>query len=84
MSIVNYYFRNGVRKFDCNQALKDGWGMDWHNLASLIGLKLQDRSNPKHHAEISDAENMSGLYVVHYKEGGYQALDHAIEEFKPL
>ena len=82
MSIVIYYKKKGGRVFNCGQAVKDGWGIEWTDLEGLVGLKLQDRTKPKHQVEISGAGDMMGCYTVSFQEGGWLALDHAIEQFK--
>lgn len=80
--IVKYINKRGGRVFNCAQALKDGWGLDWSGEESLVGLKLQDRKKSSHKVEIESADWFMSTLRVHFKEGGWLCFDHAIEQFK--
>lgn len=83
MSIVKYR-GNGVNKvFDVEQALKDGGWPVLH--PKLYPLKMVDRNNPKHTAIIENIrwDSSYGMVFVQWRGGGWNCLDHAIEQFKP-
>lgn len=82
MSFVEYYLKDGQKTFNCALAVKNGWGIEWGS--DLIGIRLQDRKNPIHIVEISKTHWMIGVFIIYFKEGGWQCLDHCIEQFKIL
>ena len=82
--IVQYFERDGLKQFDVVQALADsGWDVDLDELPTLSGLVLADRSNPEHRVTVSEVTctQLFKMWFVHYVEGGWQCLDHAIEQF---
>ncbi|AGO48858.1 hypothetical protein Phi46:3_gp114 [Cellulophaga phage phi46:3] len=81
MGIVKY---NKNRQFSIIQAVKDGWNKEYVVLDDLVGLKLQDRKNPKHKVTISDIGWFMDICNVSFEEGGWLCLDHAIEQFKSI
>jgi len=84
MSIVEYYMKDGFRKFNPNQAIKKAWGIDCDGFdySPLEGLKLQDRQNPTDTTTIDRLDWMLTVAIIYFKEGGYLALDHTIEQFE--
>jgi len=50
MGIVKYIDDGFGKKFNCGQALHDGWGIEWGE--DLVGVKLQDRRNSNHKEQI--------------------------------
>jgi len=85
MSIVEYFETESGRFFDPKLSVKKGWGLDIDRYSQLSGLKLVDRKNKKHLAEIEKVEHPEdiGIAIVYWKCGGYNCLDHVIEQFKP-
>ncbi len=79
MGIVKY---TADRKFNIGQALKDGWEQEWEGEEAIIGLKLQDRKKSKHKVTVENVDWFMGIFMVHFKEGGWLCFDHAIEQFK--
>jgi hypothetical protein len=80
MGLIEYK-ANG--KYNVGQALKDGWGMEWDGLDKLVGLKLQDREDETCKIiTILRYEWSVGVLIVHFDNGGWLALDHAIKYFK--
>jgi len=81
MSIVKYFIKDNVKTFSNKQAVNDGWDAEL-NEEALIGLILEDRSNPKHKVKIKGLNYHLGTMIVHWEEGGWNCLDHAVEQFK--
>lgn len=78
---VEYIGEGFGKKFNIKHNLNKFWGIDFDD---LIGLELVDRSNPKHKAKIVDADFKMGIAVVVWESGGWNCLDHAIEQFDVL
>lgn len=66
------------KKFDVKHNLNKFWGV---NFDELIGLVLVDRIDPNQTAKISSVENEFGMAIVYWENGGWNCLDHAIEQF---
>lgn len=85
MSIVKYFYDYDNQKlFDVKQALKDsGWGIMFKDILETNGLKLVDRNDPKSKVTVSriTLDRLFATYFVHYVEGGWNCLDHAVEQF---
>jgi len=84
VSIIQYTQDRFTKTFDVAQALHDGeWGITLEMLPSVQCLRLIDRNNPEHHVTVSRIEytRWAEMYIVSYAEGGWQCLDHAIEQF---
>jgi hypothetical protein len=79
MAIVKY---TKDRRFSIRKALKDGWEKEYISFDEMIGLKLQDRKKENHLVVIEKYDWYMGVFRVHFKEGGWLCLDHAIEQFK--
>jgi hypothetical protein len=82
MGIVKYKGGGLNRTFNIGQALKDGWGLEWKGEGALVGIKLQDRTNPTHKVEITKTKWMYGTFIVFFGEGDWLCFDHAINQFK--
>jgi hypothetical protein len=83
--IVQYFERDGAKTFDVQQALRcSGWGVELEKLLETTGLVLTDRLKPSHVVTVSHItySRWFEMYFVHYAEGGWQCLDHAIEQFR--
>ncbi len=78
MSIVHYYIKDGRKVFNCGQAVKDGWGVEW---SDVVGLELTRRID-NHKTTITHLGEVAGIITVHFAHGGYLALDHAVEEYR--
>ena len=86
-NIVRYFQRNGAKMFDVKQALRDsGWGVGLDELPAVQGLQLIDRKQPGHTATISAIKHSSsyGMWFIYFENGGWQCLDHAIEQFAAI
>ena len=82
--IVRYFKRNGVKVFDVAQALRDSqWGVLFEDILKTKGLRLIDREDPKYQVTVSSIvlDRSMNMYFVSHIEGGWQCLDHAIEQF---
>jgi len=79
MGIVKY---SEDRRFNIGQAFEDGFGIEWAGEDAITGLKLQDRKNPDHKAEIVKTDWFAGTFRVFYKNGGWQCFDHCVEQFE--
>ena len=85
MPIVQYFERDGAKVFDVAQALAcSGWDVEQSRLLDTHGLVLVDRLKPQHIVTVSHItyDRFFIMYFVHYKEGGWQCLDHAIDQFR--
>ena len=85
MTIVQYFEQDGAKTFDVAQALRcSGWRIEPSALLTTTGLVLVDRLEPQHTVTVSHIthDRLFGMYFVHYTEGGWQCLDHAIEQFR--
>lgn len=83
--IVKYFEKDGQKTFDVVQALKDsGWDVPFENILMTQGLELVDRNDPCHLVTVSSIvlDRIYRMYFVSYVEGGWQCLDHAIEQFR--
>lgn len=70
------------KKFNINKNLTLHWDTPYNNdLSILVGKKLVDRNNIKHKVEIVKTDFFCGTARLHYKDGSWQCLDHAIEQF---
>ncbi len=79
MGIVKY---SADRKFNISQAVKDGWDIEYLSPESLHGLSLVDRKRKDTKAKIESTDWMMGILVVNFVSGGWQCLDHCIEQFE--
>ena len=84
MGIVQYFRMDGAKKFDVKQALADsGWNITLEELLMTTYIPLVDRKDPGHKVTVSyfTQDRLFEMWFVHYAEGGWQCLDHAIEQF---
>lgn len=82
MSIVRYTGTGTQKKFDVNQALRDGgWAMDFEALR--YPLRVRDRKTGKR-ATVTSVTFMPdfGMYRVQFKTFGWLLLDHAVEQYE--
>jgi hypothetical protein len=86
MSIVKYFGTGSDNKFDIDQAIKDGGWPDPDKPALYKSLKVRDRKNAKHKATVKNItrDSFYGMYFVSWVGGGWNCLDHAIEQFKVI
>lgn len=80
MGYVKYKTDKYGRFFDIAENLKEIWGVQSTDI--LVGLKLKDRKNPKHVVTIEKIYEDLGIVMVQWKEGGWNCLDHALEQFE--
>lgn len=81
-NIVKYFIKNGDKVFSPEQAMRDGgWG---ENILDLRGVWVVDRSDPNRRVQIEKIayDRFFNMYFVHYVNGGWQCLDHAINQFE--
>jgi len=78
---VEYTGEGFDKKFNINHNLNKFWRV---NSNELIGLELVDRLNPKHTATITNYDFKCGTAIVNWENGGWNCLDHAIEQFDVL
>lgn len=85
MSLIDYKNDKYGRVYDPQKEVKKHWGIDFEYYSELNGLKLVDRKKPKHTVEIELCKHAEfSCAMVYWKNGGYNCLDHAIEQFKPI
>jgi hypothetical protein len=84
MSIIKYTGSGASKVFNLDQAIRDGGWPDPDKPATYRGLRVVDRKNPKHKATVKcvDHDAGYGMYFVSWVGGGWNCLDHAIEQFK--
>ena len=82
--LVKYIETDSGRYFDTKSAIKEHWGLDVNYYSELKGLKLVDRNKKSHLVEIEKVEHevFMDIALVYWKNGGYNCLDHAINQFK--
>ena len=80
MGHVKYKTDEHGRFFDIAENLKEIWGVT--SKEPIEGLKLKDRKNPKHTVTIEKTYMEMGIQMVQWKEGGWNCLDHALEQFE--
>lgn len=78
---VEYKGEGFDKKFNIQHNLNKFWGVD---VDELIGLELVDRLNPKHTAKIIAYDFRYDTATVAWENGGWNCLDHAIEQFDVL
>lgn len=83
MGRVKYESDEHGRFFDVSKNLKEIWGIDTRK-DSLIGLTLKDRKDHNHIVKIGNICIDMGILVVKWKDGGWNCLDHALEQFEKL
>jgi len=81
MSIVKYIGEGVGKRFNINQAVKDGWGIEYTGEECLVGLQLQDREKPKHKTKITGFRWDMGILIVVLKNS-WLCLDHCINQYK--
>jgi len=82
MSIGKYTGPFPNRRFDVNQALRDGgWAMDFEALR--YPLRVRDRKTGQR-ATVTSVTFMPdfGMYRVQFKTHGWLLLDHAVEQYE--
>ena len=87
MSVIKYYQKEGRfgKVFSVKQALKDGWKVDFRKVKvfeEFDGIKLVDRNKPSHTVTVKVIEEDDNFFKVYFNEGGWQLLDHCIEQFE--
>lgn len=86
-AVIKYYKKEGRfgKVFSVKQALKGGWGVDFRKVKvfeDFEGIKLVDRNKPSHVVTIKAILEDDVFYKVYFNEGGWQLLDHCIEQFQ--
>jgi len=84
MSIVKYFGEGTAKKFDVNQAIRDGGWPDPDKPVPKRGIKLKDRKSGELAVVVKiTSDSFYGMYFVHFKGGGWLCLDHAINQYGP-
>lgn len=79
-NIIEYFYKNGIKMYDINQALKDG-GWPEINKENYKYLHLIDRKTGEQ-AIVKEITGTQQMYFVRFIGGGFLCLDHAIEQYK--
>lgn len=79
---VEYETDEYGRFFDIAKNLKKIWGVGDED--TIIGLKLRDRKNHNLIATVEKTYMDMGIQMIQWKEGGWNCLDHALEQFERL
>ena len=83
--IVKYFTQDGHKVFDVAQALgASGWGICRDDLHNAHNLTLQSRDDPGHIETVKSISYSKsfGMFFVYWMRGGWNCLDHAIEQFE--
>jgi len=78
---VKYYMKGGVRMFDANQAVNHGWGIEFEEIPGIV-LKRRDGKGKA--SMVLGTSIECGVYAIHWKSGGWLAIDHAVEQYTIL